>query len=383
MDLSERIERRRLHRSGERLVVNWEALNPVAHLDEPVGRESVFEALLDAVDPLFDNVLPPNAYVWGPAGSGKSAIVTALASALDAELSGRRTTISTATRAESSFDRFHVVYLDARRATSQFQIYQRTLDAVTDANVPESGVGTTQLRERLESTLASSGGALVVVDHLGEPNGPSLSAVREAFEPLDGVSWVGVGRTPPEDLAAVPATQVHVPAYNYEVVDILTVRSGLGLSNRLDHRHARQIAEWAGGNAHDALAALFNAAVVADSNGATRIRSDDVEAGIAAVPRDGVPVDRVLALSETERRVLELLDATERETTIDATAEEIAARSNLTSGTVKRLLYELAQTGILERIQVTVGREAAGRHPSGIEPQFSVPTFVRLQERYQ
>ena len=61
MDLTERIERRRTRRSKNELVVDRDALNPAVHLSEPVGRETLFEALLNAVDPLFDRAVPLSA----------------------------------------------------------------------------------------------------------------------------------------------------------------------------------------------------------------------------------------------------------------------------------------------------------------------------------
>lgn len=100
MDLADRIARRRNRQLGDRLVLDWDALNPAIHLQEPVGRDALYEDILDAVEPVFDEVLPPNLYLWGPAGSGKSAIVTALMAALRSELTGAQQ-MFTATRSES------------------------------------------------------------------------------------------------------------------------------------------------------------------------------------------------------------------------------------------------------------------------------------------
>lgn len=45
-------------------MVDWDALDPAVHLPEPIGGEALFEALLDALGPLFGEPLPPKVYVW-------------------------------------------------------------------------------------------------------------------------------------------------------------------------------------------------------------------------------------------------------------------------------------------------------------------------------
>lgn len=382
MDLAERIARRRTRRTENRLVVDWDALNPAVHLTEPIGREALFEALLDALDPLFEEALPPNVYVWGPAGSGKSAIVSALMATLDQELSSQRP-LYTATRGESGLSETRFVYLDARRATSRFKVYRQVLDAFRTETVPERGVSTDELRDGIDAELATARGALVAVDHLGEPDTVGLDDLHGFLDAFDDVAWIGVGRTPPEELPLpMPEEQVHVPQYSYELVDILTVRGTRGLSRTVDHVQAQRIADWADGDAHDALAALFVAALEAEADGQTRLREADVEAGMDAAPPDGVPIGRVLALSDTEQRVLRtLLELpADADRSIDAVSKRVADRTDLTSATVKRLLYELAQSDVLERTEVASGREVVGRQPSMVMPNFSATLFESLHD---
>jgi len=68
---------------------------------------------------------------------------------------------------------------------------------------------------------------------------------------------------------------VTVPAYrDHELVDVVTDRVSTGLAaGALDHGAVRELADWADGNAHDALAALFGAAVLASEDEADRIES--------------------------------------------------------------------------------------------------------------
>lgn len=382
MDLADRIARRRNRQLGDRLVVDWDALNPAVHLPEPVGRAALFEDILDAIEPVFDEVHPPNVYLWGPAGSGKSAIVTGLMAALRSELTGAQQ-MFTATRGESESTDFRFAYLDTRHATSPFKLYQGLLDAIRDEPVPHRGVGTVDLREGIRSDLAGCAGLLVAVDHLGEPDTPTVEDLVRYFEPFERLSWIAVGRTSPEQLPMpIPPAHVHVPAYSYELVDILTVRGSRGLSRNITHAHARELTDWAGGNAHDALAAFFIAAATAESEGEPRISHDAISNGMEAVPDNGVPIGRVLARSDTERRVLrDLLELPlDRDVAITTEADDIAADSDLTSGTVKRLLYELAQVGILERVELSVGGQMVGRQPSMVLPNFSSTLFEHLDD---
>jgi Cdc6-like AAA superfamily ATPase len=380
MDLTERIERRRTHRYENRLVVDWDALNPAVHLSEPVGREFVFEAILDAIDPVFDGQLPPNVYVWGAPGSGKSAIVTSLFSALQQTVSRGQRTFHTATRADSLLGGLRFVYVDARGTASRFKLYQQLLNALVDDQVPERGIGTGELEDRLRTELDRADGMLVAVDHVGEGDTLDLTTLREFFAEFDAVRWVAVGRTAPSELdEPVPDAEIQVPSYNYEIVDILTTRGTRGLSNGLEHTQAKELAEWAEGNAHDALAALFGAASRAADDDATELREEDIAAGKRAVPKNGVPIGRVLTLPENKQLVLRsLLSVSGSHESIDDAAESIADDTDLSPGTVRRYIYELAQSGILERQEVAVESAGAGRRPSGAVPQFPTLVFQRL-----
>ena len=236
-DLTERIERRRTRRSRNELIVDRDSLNPAVHPSKPVGREALFETLLNAIDPLFDRAVPPNTYVWGPGGAGKSATVTALLSALDAEIGGTE------------------------------PYYTETL------------------RERIDAAAPKSETLPVAVDHVGEPTIVDLADLHAFFEPFGSLARIGVGRTPPGELSVPPAEQqLHVPAYPRELVDVLTVRGSRRLSHTLDHGHARRIAEWAGGD------------VTTDSPGDLVVASmdrefdyDDLSLALRTLDDDAVP----------------------------------------------------------------------------------------------
>ena len=386
MDLTERI-RRRQRRGGNRAVVlNYEPINPVAHVEEPTGRGPILERVLDYLDPVFEGSLPGDAYLWGPAGSGKSAIVTALFDRLGVVTVQSRTVIHTTTRAQPvELPRF--VYVNAREAATEFQFYHALLDGLTGTDVPQKGVSTSELRGRLEDRLRSTPGTVVAVDHVDEPRSLSPDSVLESLADLDGpLSTVLVGRSPPGDLGIPEQTnEIEVPAYSQQVlIDILMTRGSAGLArDALGHAQARRIASWARGNAHDALSALFGAAELADSRGAERIREPDVDGGIEAVPQPCVSLGIVLTLPENRQRVLrELLaiDDTDRES-VTTTTDAIAASPtvDLSSGTVKRFLYELAESGVVER--VTADQPSGhGRPPSRVEPRFPTLVFERLYD---
>ena len=389
MDLTTRIRRRR-RRTGvnDTLVLDYEAISPIAHVSEPTGRGPVLERLLDYLDPVFDGDLPPDAYVWGPMGAGKSAIVTALWAHLSGQLSESRSVIHTTTRSQPT-DAPQFVYVDGREADSTFGLYRSVLDAVSGDPIPEKGIGTDTLRSRLTEMLRPAGDTLLVaVDHVGEPETPSLGTIADRLDPFgSSLAWVAVGRTPPDDLSAtLPPERIEVPAYRrHDLVDILTSRASEGLAERaLQHEQTREIADWAGGNAHDAFAALFGAADCAASAERSRIHNEDLTAGMMDVPRPCSSLGRVMALPSNRQRVLRTLvdldehalESVERTTDAIVDAEGVA----LSAGTVKRFLYELAETGIIERVRRDAPSDSHGRPPSRVEPRFPITVFRRLYD---
>jgi Cdc6-like AAA superfamily ATPase len=374
--------------SDSQLILDYDAINPTTHIDDPIGRGSVLERLLDYIDPIFSDQLPPNALIWGPAGSGKSAVITALVTQLDRLHPRSRTIIHTATRARSNGTPAFV-YVDSRRARSDFGLHQAILDSVLDESVPEHGVGADAVRSRLEDHLASYGNqVLVAVDHVGEPNTFSLSDLKETLSPLDrSLSWMAVGRTAPTELSGevLPSEHIEIPVYDDHVlVDILTERASDGLAQQaVNHEQLRCLVGWGEGNAHDTLAALCSSADVAVSQGQSRIRERDLQAGMDAVSRPSVSLGRVLTLSDNRQSVLRRLvdlDDSDRES-VDTTTETIAQSSSvdLSEATVKRFLYELAETGIIERV-TNDQSGSIGRPPSRLEPRFPTLVFRQLYD---
>jgi Cdc6-like AAA superfamily ATPase len=383
MDLGERIERRRRGESERALVRDFDVVSPVTHLAEPNGRGPVLERLLDVLDPVFDDELPTDAYVWGPKGSGKSAVVSALFGVLSEQSSRARSTILTSTRAVAPPTTMFV-YVDARYATSEFALYHDVLDSIVEDPVPQGGVGTADLRERLERVLGESNQAVVAVDHLDEPETFATEDVGRLLD-MPSVSYVAVGRRPPtsDQVSVVADETVEVPRYErHALVDVLTQRASLGLARgALSHDDIRELASWADGDAHDALAAAFGAADHATARDATRISSEDIEVGMDAVPWQSVSLGRVLALPENRQQILlRLLELDPGETSsVTATTDALTAdpQVSLSETTVKRVLYELAEAGIVKRVQ-TEDDGGIGRPPSRIEPQFPTRVFRRL-----
>lgn len=374
MDVHDRIVRRRTAREGHRIVVDRDPLSPVVHLPDPVGRGPIVEQLLDALEPAFDGESPADFAVVGPPGAGKSALVAALFDALNDHLGRQEGVIGTTTRAGSGDSVTWFVRIDARRVDSRFGFYRAMLTVVSSESVPKSGVGTDDLRERVEAHLESPARRVVVaIDHADEVGGLSSEDARALLEPFaDRVSTVVIGRQVPE---AWDGPVLEVPAYRrHELVDVLTERASTGLAaGVLDHESTRDLAAWAEGNAHHALAALFSAAILATDDDATGLERTHLERAIDDVPTDGVPVDCVLALPETRQRVLHgLLSLESTDRPIREVATELAAESQLTAGTITRFLYELADGGILERTPLPT--DGGGRCPSAVEPRF--PTIV-------
>ena len=391
MDIDARIKRRQRRDDGPRLIQDYESLSPVAHIEEPSDRGPVFERLLDHLDPVFDGNLPPNAYVHGDFGSGKSAIVTALFAHLERLSTETRSVIHTSTRAASPTSP-GFVYLDMRETTSEFAFYHNVLDALVDESVPEHGISTEELRERLHILLGQSRtGIVIAVDHVGEPTSTDTEALIELFAGLpSNVSWLAIGRDEPEqtNLTKYTASSIQIAPYQRQMlVDVLMTRASEGLAQQaLDHDLARQIAEWASGNAHDALAALFIAADRANQDGRTRLLEADVTAAIEEIPQPSISLAQVLALPANKQLVLrKLVDLDEDDrVSVSATTEAISDSPDvdLSLGTVKRFLYEMAEIGIVERVQSDV-QNGKGRPPSRVELRFPPTAFRRLYDLKQ
>ena len=205
MDIDARIKRRQRRDEGPRLVQDYESLSPVAHIDDPSDRGPVFERLLDHLDPVFDGRLPPNAYLSGPFGAGKSAIVTALFARLERLSTEQRPVIHTSTRAATPAAP-GFAYVDMRTTTSRFAFYHHVLDALVDESVPEHGISTSEVRARLHELLGESRtGVVIAIDHVGEPNSTDATELIELFAGLpSNVSWLAIGRRTSHSRSTLP-----------------------------------------------------------------------------------------------------------------------------------------------------------------------------------
>ncbi|AUX10104.1 cell division control protein 6 [Halalkaliarchaeum desulfuricum] len=383
MNFEERIIRRLRRNRSRQLVRDYAAFSPVSHPSEPVSREAALERLLDTLQPAFSGELPPSAYVWGPKGAGKTALVKATFDVLAGVSREQHRGIHTTTRTERP-QTPPFVYVDAREADSEFSLLAAVLNGLLERPAPTQGVSTGRIREQISQVIDGRDGVVVAVDHLGEPRTHELSSVAETLSSLEGTFvWVGVGRDPPGSHSIDPDQVVEMSAYRrHALVDILSERTSVGLSrDALTHEQLRELAVWADGDAHDALAAVFGGAVVAEQNGHDTILPSDLDAGIGAVPRPCVALGRVLALPTNWQHVLAglvELSPDDRMSVTSATAA-IATTSgiDLSEGTIRRMLYELAEEGILDR-QPVDGAGSRGRPPSRIEPLFPTLLFREL-----
>lgn len=400
MRLEDRITRRR-RRGGKRrrLVRDLSALDPTAHPREPTGRGPTLERILDHLDPVFDGELPPDAHVHGPKGVGKSAVVAALFEHLASALPARRSVIHTATRTAAT-PTTSFAYVDARDAPTEFALLHAALETLSKEPVPSQGVGVEALRERLTARVAHDEHAVVAVDHVGEPETVSAATAVETLSSVSPhVSVLTVGRGPRSNAGeggaadgttdatgATDAASIAVPAYErHSLVDILVARASDGVTrNALPHEATREVAEWADGDAHDALSALYGAATLAAADGADTIDTEYVCAGIDAVPDDGCSLGRVFALPESRRRVLRAFVALDDEETasVSTATEHIAAspRVSLSPATVRRVLYELSDLGIVRRVSDSDSTDGPGRPATRPVPNFSTLAFRGLDD---
>lgn len=385
MNIDDRIERRLGYDAGAGVLVDLDAVSPVSHAESPTGRGPVFERLLDVFSPAFSGSLPPSTYVHGPKGSGKSAAVSALFDRLAAH-SGPRRAIQTATRAvEPTLPGF--VYVDARRGSTRFRLYHDVLSTIGDDPVPEHGIGTDELADELREGVRTGPEVVVAVDHTNEPETPDATTVVDWLtEVSEHIAPVCLGRDPPDAIEWEPEAAVAFEPYRRHVlVELLTSRCSTGLGrDAISHDQIREVSEWADGDAHDALAAIAGAAISAERAGASTVRPVDLDAGIEGVPKPGAALGRVLALSESRRRLLyELVSLPEDDReSVSAATETIASRPavDLSASTVRRVLYELADAGLLDRVTVRQSG-GKGRPPSRLVPRFPTLVFRELFDR--
>ena len=385
MNIDDRIERRLGYDVGAGVLVDLNAVWPISHPELPVGRGPAFERLLDAFTPAFSGSLPASSYVHGPKGSGKSAIVSALFERFAAH-SGPRRAIQTSTRAvDRTLPGF--VYVDARRASTRFGLYHDMLAEIREDPVPEHGIGTDELADTLRDGIRTGPDVVVAIDHVDEPETPDATTVVDWVGEVSGhIVPVCLGRDPPDAIDWEPDVPVSFDRYRRHVlVELLTSRCSTGLGREtLTHDQIREVAEWASGDAHDALAAITGAAVNAERVGASTVRARDLDAGIDGVPKPCAALGRVLALSASRMRLLyELVSLSESDrSSVNVATETIASREtvDLSASTVRRVLYELADSGLLDR--VTARRSSGkGRPPSRLVPRFPTLVFQELFDR--
>jgi len=320
--------------------------------------------------------------VWGPKGSGKSALVATLFGELNRLNRHSRSGIHTTTRiADSTTTEF--AYVDARDVHSEFALCRAILSAIVEESVPNQGVGIDHLRSLLDENFASpTRRGVVAIDHVGEAGTYPLSTVDEFLGGVSAsVARMGIGRLPPKKLVAEPGATVEFEPYDpHLMIDIVSSRASVGLArNALDHGELRRIAEWADGDAHDALAAVFGAAVVASDVGDEHIDSAAITTGIEAVPRPCAATGSVLSLPTNRQRVLRRLIELDSDEygSVQSVATAVADSIALSATTVERFLYELADSGVVRRAsgEPTNG---PGRPPSRLEPRFPTLVFRRL-----
>ncbi|SHH60352.1 Cdc6/Cdc18 family protein [Halobaculum gomorrense] len=387
MDIEDRIARRQRTGERHRLVLDEDALSPVWHPEEPIGRGPLIERLLDYFDPVFDGRAPPNGYLYGPGGTGKSAVTVSLVDRLAEVLSSTGDALYTTTRGASA-PGVSFVRVDLRTADSAFEFSHAVLDALTAESVPRRGVGADELHERLERHVRGAGPVVVVADHMGEPETVDVPTVARRLGAVEGTfAWLAVGRADPDEVG-VPddAATIEVEPYSRATLtDLVAARADAGLGQgALAHRSVRGLAEWAEGDAGVALSALLGAVEAASTDGdaGTTLDEETVEAGMAAVPWPCVPLGRVLALPTNRVRALACLvelNPADRAPVSDCAAR-IADRVDLTTSTVERFLYELAEAGIVERVRLD-GVDGPGRPPSRVDPRFPTLAFRRLVRR--
>ncbi|MFC7232117.1 Cdc6/Cdc18 family protein [Saliphagus sp. GCM10025308] len=388
--INDRITRRIRTESARSVVHDQSALDPTtcpANV-QIQGRGLVVEHLLDAIDPVFSGALPPTVYVWGPKGAGKSAVVSRVVKQLRRAGGHDSEALYTATRTQDVALPL-ITRVDLRGLSSEWAFYRCLLGTLVDErSVPSNGVSTETLRTRIRDHLEESPPTVVVTDHVGDSLAPETDDVESwlATAAPEAV-WIGVGRRVPEALDVVFDRSVEVPAYQpHALVDVLTSRVDAGLSSgSITHDQLDAVAAWADGDVHDALTAVFEAAMVAHEAGQTVISSDHLDVAIDSVPDPCTSLACVFSLSDERQTLLYGLTAVlaDGNQSVTSVAETLARHPSvdLRASTIERILYELADCGILRRVDSDPGETSGrGRPPSRLETRFPLATFARLYE---
>jgi Cdc6-like AAA superfamily ATPase len=385
MELHDRVARRqRADDAGP----EYDAISPLVHPSEPIGRGTVIEELLDLLAPIFEAERPADGYVWGPKGAGKSAVVRALFAECSRQCGDDATRIYTSTRAAPTTE-VRFLYVDGRRAQSAFALLHTVVAALSSATVPKQGVGSAAMRDRLETQLTQQDRQVVVaVDHVGEPETLDSETVFEQFAPFQSsISCLAIGRENPAETAIgdrATISRIHIEPYTqHTLIEMLTSRvADGGLRGATTAGGLTKIAQWADGDAHDALAALFGAAVTAGADGDSRIDAGALAAGMEAVPRPCVALGRVMSLPTSRKRIVRRLIGLPEAArgSVKAAAEAISSDGlELSRATIERVLYELAEAGIIRRVKAEQPSEA-GRPPSRLEPRFPTLVFEQVTD---
>ncbi|RJX49836.1 Cdc6/Cdc18 family protein [Halonotius pteroides] len=385
MELHDRIARRQRADDAD---PEYDAISPLGHPSEPVSRGAVIEQLLDILSPIFTADRPADGYLWGPKGAGKSAIVRALFAECSRQHGKRSTRMYTSTRAAPTTE-LRFLYVDSRQAQSTFALLHTVVASLSAETVPKQGIGSATMRDRLTTQLTQRDRQVVVaVDHVGDHETLDCGTVFEQLAPFrSSVSCLAIGRKEPADTAISDRsaiTRVHLEPYTqHTLVEVLTSRiTDAQLRSATTTDMLAEVATWANGDAHDALAALFGAAVTAGADTDTPIDDEALAAGMAAVPRPCVALGRVMSLPTSRqrivRRLIELPEAAR--SSVRAAAEAISSDElDLSRATIERVLYELAEAGIVRRVKAEQPSET-GRPPSRVEPRFPTLVFEQLAE---
>lgn len=383
--IKDRVERRIRTASSKSVIVDRSMLEPTNYRVDVQGRGPTVEQLLDALMPVLSSTAAPGVYLWGPKGTGKSTVCIGLVTAFRRAGGHGGDSLFTTTRTDGRTVPI-IAYVDLRTVSSEFAFYRGVLTSlVGPETVPTNGVPTDELRSRVERTLQTGVAPIIVTDHLEDPLGPATNDVRTWLDTLDlDVGWLAVGRDPPDTIGHSFDHRLELEPYRHHtLVDILSNRADIGLaSGSITHAQLSAIADWAAGDAHDALTALFEAATATAKAEERQIDGDARRAAIATIPEETVSLHRLFALPDDRQTLLSGFGplSASGTATVRSTAEALSNQPTVEfrTSTVKRILYELADVGFLRRRDDAATGSGRGRPPSTLEPQFPTPAFRKL-----